>query len=279
MVFVAVSAAFVAVVRRGRGAAQLRLHLQQQPRRTSRSRVVSTVYGLAVLQDQSISAPGCVDRFIFRDRHTQRVGAGVHRAATSSTPRRPRTSYRALLQDAPHALKLSFGGHPSTRQRRRQLPARRELRTGRPDSEVTPRAPDDELIRGISALARRADVLGQADAADPALVSQRAADVRGAALLPTASVGAIVGLRPQRQRPRPRPRGARAAGARRRQRLDRAHRDRAGPLPRRRRSRARRAPIAPPAAQGHRHIGRPAPGQGEASADGRSPSETPPANT
>ncbi len=108
--------------RRGRGAAQLRLHLQQQPRVRRDHRRLDR-YGLLFFKIIDFGAR-LVDRFIFRDRHTQRValefiGGYILDAETTEDV------YRALLQDAPHALKLSFGGI-SDPARRRQLPARPE---------------------------------------------------------------------------------------------------------------------------------------------------------
>ncbi len=107
---------------------------------------ISVVFGLLYGQVQD-GGQKLVDRFVFRDRHTQRlalefIGGYILDAETTEDV------YRALLQDAPHALKLSFGG----------------ILTRRPDgsfqlaqSQDWPLADDfrlaagDELIRSVSA--------------------------------------------------------------------------------------------------------------------------------
>jgi hypothetical protein len=87
-----------------------------------------------------------VDRFIFRDRHAQRVAlefiAGYILDAETE-----QDVYRALLADASHALQLSFGGifarQPDGGYERRECynwPPDFDLRLG----------PDDELARSIS---------------------------------------------------------------------------------------------------------------------------------
>lgn len=87
-----------------------------------------------------------VDRFIFRDRHAQRIAlefiAGYILDAESEAD-----VYRALLADAAHALQLSFGGILSRRPdgsyeltARHEWPKDFELRLG----------PDDELPRAIA---------------------------------------------------------------------------------------------------------------------------------
>ena len=60
-------------------------------------------------QDHTSCSTVVVDRFIFRDRHEQRqalefIAGYILDAETVEDV------YRALLQDAAHALKLSFGG-------------------------------------------------------------------------------------------------------------------------------------------------------------------------
>ncbi len=172
-----------------------------------------------------------VDRFIFPDRGEQRqalefIAGYILDAETVEDV------YRALLQDAAHALKLSFGGILARQPgggyvlaRSYDWPAGLRHQAGRRRRADARR----------HAHARRADVLGQGHAHDPAVVSQRAADVRRAALLrPQRQRDRR--LRPQRQRPRPRSRRARAPRARRRARLHRAQHDRAQPLPQRRRT-------------------------------------------
>jgi hypothetical protein len=88
-----------------------------------------------------------VDRFIFRDRHTQRlalefIGGYILDAETTEDV------YRALLQDAAHALKLSFGGILTRRADGSFQLA--ESENWPPDCEVR-LAASDELIRGIRA--------------------------------------------------------------------------------------------------------------------------------
>jgi hypothetical protein len=107
---------------------------------------ISVVFGLlfGFLQEHSQKL---VDRFVFRDRHTQRlalefIGGYILDAETTEDV------YRALLQDAPHALKLSFGGILTRRADGSFQLA--ESENWPPDCQVR-LAPSDELIRGINA--------------------------------------------------------------------------------------------------------------------------------
>ncbi len=107
---------------------------------------ISIVFGLLYGQVQD-RGQKLVDRFVFRDRHTQRlalefIGGYILDAETTEDV------YRALLQDAPHALKLSFGGILARRDDGSfQLT---ESQNWPPDCQVR-LAASDELIRGISA--------------------------------------------------------------------------------------------------------------------------------
>jgi len=87
-----------------------------------------------------------VDRFIFQDRHQQRkalefIAGYILDAETVEDV------HRALLQDAPHALKLSFGGILE-----RQPDGGYELAesVGWPDDCVVKLGPSDELTRAIT---------------------------------------------------------------------------------------------------------------------------------
>ncbi|MEA2666744.1 MAG: hypothetical protein QOI11_3688 [Candidatus Eremiobacteraeota bacterium] len=87
-----------------------------------------------------------VDRFIFRDRHAQRealefIGGYILDAEVTEDV------YRALLHDAAHALKLSFGGILTRRADGSYQLA--ESENWPPGCEVR-LAPGDELIRSIS---------------------------------------------------------------------------------------------------------------------------------
>ncbi len=107
---------------------------------------ISVVFGLTFgfLQDHSQKL---VDRFVFRDRHTQRealemIGGYILDAEATEDV------YRALLQDAAHALSLSFGGILTRRPDGSFQLA--ESENWPPGCEVR-LAPSDELIRSISA--------------------------------------------------------------------------------------------------------------------------------
>jgi hypothetical protein len=107
---------------------------------------ISIVFGLLYGQVQD-RGQKLVDRFVFRDRHTQRlalefIGGYILDAETTEDV------YRALLQDAPHALKLSFGGILARRDDGSFQLA--ESQNWPPDCQVR-LAASDELIRGINA--------------------------------------------------------------------------------------------------------------------------------
>ncbi len=108
---------------------------------------ISVVFGLLFGRVQD-GGHLLVDRFVFRDRHTQRValefiGGYILDAETSEDV------YRALLQDAPHALKLAYGGILTRRADGSfQLAEKSEDWPLDPDLRL---APGDELIRSISA--------------------------------------------------------------------------------------------------------------------------------
>jgi hypothetical protein len=89
-----------------------------------------------------------VDRFIFRDRHAQRealelIAGYILDAETEDDV------YRALLEDAPHALKLAFGGIFT---RRDDGSFTLERSRNWPDDCVVRIASDDELVRAIHRL-------------------------------------------------------------------------------------------------------------------------------
>lgn len=108
---------------------------------------ISIVFGLLFGRVQDFGHH-LVDRFIFRDRHTQRlalefIGGYILDAETVEDV------YRALLQDAPHALRLSYGGILTRRADGSfQLAEKSEGWPLAPDLRL---AASDELIRSISA--------------------------------------------------------------------------------------------------------------------------------
>jgi len=99
-----------------------------------------------------------VDRFIFRDRHAQRealelIAGYILDAETDEDV------YRALLEDAPHALNLSFGGIFT-----RRIDGSFTLDRSRnwPDDCVVRIASDDELVRTIHRLRGAVSFSGKA---------------------------------------------------------------------------------------------------------------------
>jgi hypothetical protein len=146
--------------------------------------VLSTVWlGIGMLlQRVKGIAELVVDRFIFRDRLSQRTAleliAGYVLDAESAED-----VYRALLEDAPHALKLSFGGILTRRENGEyELTQSRNWPT---DLDVR-LAADDELTREInstrggmtfsgkqSALIRRAFPTGRLTFAAPIFADRR----------------------------------------------------------------------------------------------------------
>ena len=107
---------------------------------------ISVVFGLLFGRIKSFGDK-LVDRFVFRDRHTQRlalefIGGYILDAETTDDV------YRALLQDAPHALKLAFGALLTRRPDGSYQVA--ESQNWPADFQVR-LAAGDELIRSISA--------------------------------------------------------------------------------------------------------------------------------
>ncbi|MBV8750295.1 MAG: hypothetical protein JO103_11335 [Candidatus Eremiobacteraeota bacterium] len=88
-----------------------------------------------------------VDRFIFPDRHEQRVALELI-AGYVLDAETPADVYRALLQDAPHALQLTFGGILARQSDGRYVLAERY---NWPDDCVIELGPDDALTRAITA--------------------------------------------------------------------------------------------------------------------------------
>jgi hypothetical protein len=129
-----------------------------------------------------------VDRFIFRGRHNQAVAldliAGYILDAESAED-----VYRALLEDAPHALQLSFGGI-FTRRARGDFEMT-ESRNWPADCDVRMSA-DDELVRTIN---RSRSVLTQFSAKDSAMIRRMSPAGRltfAAPIFTERKVGAIV---------------------------------------------------------------------------------------
>ncbi|MBD5655913.1 MAG: hypothetical protein IAI50_12140 [Candidatus Eremiobacteraeota bacterium] len=89
-----------------------------------------------------------VDRFIFRDRHAQRQALELI-AGYILDSENDEDVYRALLEDAPHALNLSFGGI-FTRRKDGSFALDRSQHW--PDDCVVRIASDDELVRSIHRL-------------------------------------------------------------------------------------------------------------------------------